>query len=209
MPWHPRSVVWLSFLFGPFQGDQAYIQRAMRYEDPMGKGIQERLRATQKAKLRNEPTPRYVSLKDALAASQGGRSLTREEMNRAIKHGLDRRGWAPQGVDIEEELLWGRGPAALPYGDGDDYSNDGLEKEETTTSAKPDVATESTKTDEEREATEDAAAETKDEKDEDGDDDDEYGDCKVCGEPIGFARLRARPESPACVSCMAKLERGQ
>ena len=120
MPWHPRSVVWLSFLFGPFQGDQAYIQRAMRYEDPMGKGIQERLRATQKAKLRNEPTPRYVSLKDALAASQGGRSLTREEMNRAIKHGLDRRGWAPQGVDIEEELLWGRGPAALPYGDGDD-----------------------------------------------------------------------------------------
>ena len=40
-------------------------------------------------------------------------------------------------------------------------------------------------------------------------DDDEYGDCKVCGEPIGFARLRARPESPACVSCMAELERGQ
>jgi len=39
-------------------------------------------------------------------------------------------------------------------------------------------------------------------------DDDAYGDCKVCGEPIGFKRLWARPESPACVPCMAELERG-
>lgn len=38
-------------------------------------------------------------------------------------------------------------------------------------------------------------------------DDEVYGDCKVCGEPIGYARLKARPESPACVTCMAELER--
>lgn len=36
--------------------------------------------------------------------------------------------------------------------------------------------------------------------------DDSYGDCKVCGEPIGYRRLKARPESPACVPCMADLE---
>ena len=40
-----------------------------------------------------------------------------------------------------------------------------------------------------------------------GFDDGSYGDCKVCGEPIPFARLVARPESPACVACMATLER--
>jgi len=40
-------------------------------------------------------------------------------------------------------------------------------------------------------------------------DDDAYGDCKVCGEPIGYRRLAARPESPACVACMAELERGR
>lgn len=39
-------------------------------------------------------------------------------------------------------------------------------------------------------------------------DDGSYGDCRVCGEPIGFARLSARPETPACVPCMAELERG-
>ncbi len=31
--------------------------------------------------------------------------------------------------------------------------------------------------------------------------DDEYGECLACGEPIGYARLRARPESPLCVAC--------
>lgn len=36
--------------------------------------------------------------------------------------------------------------------------------------------------------------------------DDEYGDCKVCGEPIGYGRLKARPESPACVPCMREIE---
>lgn len=39
-------------------------------------------------------------------------------------------------------------------------------------------------------------------------DDDAYGDCKVCGDSIGYGRLKARPESPACVACMAELERG-
>lgn len=38
-------------------------------------------------------------------------------------------------------------------------------------------------------------------------DDGLYGDCKVCGEPIGYPRLKARPESPACIGCMADLER--
>ncbi|MCA9567042.1 MAG: TraR/DksA family transcriptional regulator [Myxococcales bacterium] len=37
--------------------------------------------------------------------------------------------------------------------------------------------------------------------------DGEYGDCKVCGDPIGYDRLKARPESPACVRCMVELER--
>ncbi|MCB9679732.1 MAG: TraR/DksA C4-type zinc finger protein [Alphaproteobacteria bacterium] len=41
-----------------------------------------------------------------------------------------------------------------------------------------------------------------------GFEDDEYGACKVCGEPIGYRRLKARPESPACVACMSELERG-
>jgi DnaK suppressor protein len=31
--------------------------------------------------------------------------------------------------------------------------------------------------------------------------DDEYGDCLACGEPIGFRRLTARPESPLCLAC--------
>jgi DnaK suppressor protein len=42
-----------------------------------------------------------------------------------------------------------------------------------------------------------------------GFDDDSYGDCKVCGDPIGYRRLKARPESPACVGCMAELEAGR
>ena len=35
--------------------------------------------------------------------------------------------------------------------------------------------------------------------------DDAYGDCKRCGEPIGYRRLKARPESPCCVPCMAEI----
>ena len=37
----------------------------------------------------------------------------------------------------------------------------------------------------------------------------EYGYCKRCGEPIGYPRLRARPESPCCVACMAIIEAGR
>jgi DnaK suppressor protein len=28
-----------------------------------------------------------------------------------------------------------------------------------------------------------------------------YGECVACEEPIGYARLSARPESPFCVEC--------
>ena len=35
----------------------------------------------------------------------------------------------------------------------------------------------------------------------------EYGWCKRCGEPIGYPRLKARPESPCCVPCMHALGR--
>jgi DnaK suppressor protein len=28
-----------------------------------------------------------------------------------------------------------------------------------------------------------------------------YGECVRCGEPIGYARLKARPESPFCIRC--------
>lgn len=38
-------------------------------------------------------------------------------------------------------------------------------------------------------------------------DDGSYGDCRSCGEPIGYRRLKARPESPFCVPCTGKLER--
>ena len=34
----------------------------------------------------------------------------------------------------------------------------------------------------------------------------DYGICKVCGDDIGYPRLKARPESPACVPCMRTLE---
>lgn len=35
--------------------------------------------------------------------------------------------------------------------------------------------------------------------------DDSYGECKICGEPIGYRRLCARPESPCCVPCMTEM----
>ena len=38
-------------------------------------------------------------------------------------------------------------------------------------------------------------------------DEDEYGDCLDCGEPIAFARLEARPETPFCVRCQEARER--
>jgi DnaK suppressor protein len=33
-----------------------------------------------------------------------------------------------------------------------------------------------------------------------------YGDCLDCGEPVGFARLEARPESPFCLGCQSRRE---
>ncbi len=38
---------------------------------------------------------------------------------------------------------------------------------------------------------------------EDGD----YGECRRCGESIGFARLKAKPESPLCVACARSAEK--
>jgi len=34
----------------------------------------------------------------------------------------------------------------------------------------------------------------------------EYGYCRSCGEPIGIARLQARPETPFCIPCQEALE---
>ncbi len=37
-------------------------------------------------------------------------------------------------------------------------------------------------------------------------DDGEYGDCKKCEEPIGYARLNVRPEAPFCLACQEQSE---
>lgn len=37
-------------------------------------------------------------------------------------------------------------------------------------------------------------------------DEDEYGNCRSCEEPIGYPRLKARPESPFCLGCMSSIE---
>lgn len=34
----------------------------------------------------------------------------------------------------------------------------------------------------------------------------EYGECDMCGEDIGVARLRARPVTTFCIRCKTKLE---
>jgi len=34
----------------------------------------------------------------------------------------------------------------------------------------------------------------------------EFGDCQDCGEPVGFARLKARPEAPFCLACQGLRE---
>ena len=36
---------------------------------------------------------------------------------------------------------------------------------------------------------------------------DEYGQCRKCEDPIGHARLEARPESPYCLDCQAEIDR--
>ena len=35
----------------------------------------------------------------------------------------------------------------------------------------------------------------------------EYGLCRKCDDPIGYARLSARPESPYCLECQNEIER--
>jgi len=35
----------------------------------------------------------------------------------------------------------------------------------------------------------------------------DYGYCRSCDEPIGYRRLKARPETPLCVVCQAARER--
>ncbi len=35
---------------------------------------------------------------------------------------------------------------------------------------------------------------------------DDYGTCRICEEPIGYARLRVRPEAPFCLSCQEQRE---
>ena len=35
---------------------------------------------------------------------------------------------------------------------------------------------------------------------------DEYGFCRSCEEPIGYPRLKARPEAPYCLSCQGARE---
>ncbi|MFC1610411.1 TraR/DksA family transcriptional regulator [Myxococcota bacterium] len=35
---------------------------------------------------------------------------------------------------------------------------------------------------------------------------DEYGACRRCEEPIGFRRLKARPETPFCLRCQGASE---
>ncbi len=37
--------------------------------------------------------------------------------------------------------------------------------------------------------------------------DEEYGFCRQCEEPIGYKRLKARPEAPLCVECRSEIER--
>ena len=35
---------------------------------------------------------------------------------------------------------------------------------------------------------------------------DRYGDCRRCEEPIPYARLKVRPETPFCRACQAEME---
>lgn len=34
----------------------------------------------------------------------------------------------------------------------------------------------------------------------------DYGECKTCGEYIGFKRLKVRPEAPFCIECQSQRE---
>ena len=37
--------------------------------------------------------------------------------------------------------------------------------------------------------------------------DDEYGLCRACDDPVGYRRLKARPETPLCLRCQSEIER--
>ena len=37
-------------------------------------------------------------------------------------------------------------------------------------------------------------------------DEGEFGECRKCEEPVGYRRLKARPESPFCVECQGEIE---
>jgi DnaK suppressor protein len=38
---------------------------------------------------------------------------------------------------------------------------------------------------------------------------DDYGFCKRCDEPIGYRRLKARPETPLCLGCQSAAEKSR
>jgi DnaK suppressor protein len=38
-------------------------------------------------------------------------------------------------------------------------------------------------------------------------DEQEYGYCRRCEEPVGYRRLKARPETPFCLACQGEIER--
>lgn len=35
---------------------------------------------------------------------------------------------------------------------------------------------------------------------------DNYGECRLCEEPIGYQRLKVRPETPFCLACQSRSE---
>ncbi len=37
--------------------------------------------------------------------------------------------------------------------------------------------------------------------------DEDYGFCRTCDDPIGYRRLKARPESALCIGCQSELEK--
>jgi len=37
--------------------------------------------------------------------------------------------------------------------------------------------------------------------------DEEYGFCRACDDPVGYPRLKARPETPLCLGCQGEIER--
>ena len=37
----------------------------------------------------------------------------------------------------------------------------------------------------------------------------DYGYCKECDDPVGYRRLRARPETPFCLDCQQAREKMQ